>query len=157
MSNFVEVVHFCHDLPYVVDDQFIKRLKAQSLYHHLLVKTSTDDSTDPITGLFSWIQVLRVHFSETNDFDGDLSGLPSWSKPLSVEPEQQNDEESRELIFWKLWGLPDPFFLLNTLRKNRKQFSRLVVKDDILFRLFFDYCGKMKYQLFLGSNKLWAE
>ena len=43
------------------------------------------------------------------------------------------------------------------LRKYRKQFHRLVVKIDILYRLFYDDCGKVKYKQFCVPKTLWRE
>ena len=41
------------------------------------------------------------------------------------------------------------------LRKYRKQFNRLVVENDFLYRLFFDDCGKVKYKQFCVPKTLW--
>ena len=43
------------------------------------------------------------------------------------------------------------------LRKYHKQFYRLIVEDDILYRLFHDDCGKLKYKQFCVANTLWPE
>ena len=43
------------------------------------------------------------------------------------------------------------------LRKYRKQFNRLVVENDILYRLFYDDCGKVKYKQFCVPKTLWRE
>ena len=43
------------------------------------------------------------------------------------------------------------------LRKYRKQFNRLVVENDILYRLFYDDCAKVKYKRFCVPKTLWRE
>ena len=42
-------------------------------------------------------------------------------------------------------------------RKYPKQFHRLVVEIDILYRLFYDDCGKVKYKQFCVPKTLWRE
>ena len=49
------------------------------------------------------------------------------------------------MILWKIWGHPDESLNLTTaLRKFRKQFNRLFVEIEILYRFFYDDCGKLK-------------
>ena len=82
---------------------------------------------------------------ETNVFEDILNDLPNRIQPLDLVQEQQNDEVIREVVSWKNRGNPDesPNLPL-ALRKYRKQFNRLVVENDILYRLFYDDCGKVK-------------
>ena len=72
--------------------------------------------------------------------------------------EQQNDEDIREVFSWKKWGNPDesPNLPL-ALRKCRKQFNRLVVEKDILYRLFYYDCGKVIFKQFCAPKTLWRE
>ena len=43
------------------------------------------------------------------------------------------------------------------LRKYRKQFNRLVVENDILYRVFYDDCGNVKHKQFCVLKTLWRE
>ena len=72
--------------------------------------------------------------------------------------EQQNEEVIREVVSWKNRGNPgeSPNLPL-ALRKYRKQFHRLVVEDDVLYRLFYDDCGKVKYKQFGVQKTLWRD
>ena len=84
--------------------------------------------------------------------------LPNRTQPLDLIQEQQNDEIIRELLSWKNRGNPDELQNLPlALRMNRKQFNRLVVENDILYRLLYDDCGKVKYKQFWVPNSLWRE
>ena len=76
-----------------------------------------------------------------------MNDLPNRTKPLDLVQEQQNDEVIRGVVSWKNRGNPDesPNLPL-TLRKYRKQFIRLVVENEILYRLFYDDCGRVKYK-----------
>ena len=72
--------------------------------------------------------------------------------------EQQNDEVIREVISWKKRGDPDELpNLPMALTKYRKQFHHLVVENDILYRLFYDDCGKVKFKQFCVPKTLWRE
>ena len=87
-----------------------------------------------------------------------MNDLPNRTQPLDLVQEQQNDEVIREVLLWKNRGNPDesPNLPL-ALRKYRKQFNRLVVENDLLYRLFYDDCGKVKYKQFCVSKTLWRE
>ena len=55
---------------------------------------------------------------------------------MDLIQEQQNDEVIPEAVPWKNRGKPDELPNLPlALRKYRKQFNRLVVENDILYRL----------------------
>ena len=78
-----------------------------------------------------------------------MKDLPNQTQALDLFHEQRNDEVIREVISWKKWANPDESSNLPlALRKYRKQFNRLVVENDILYRLFYDDCGKVKYKQF---------
>ena len=87
-----------------------------------------------------------------------MNDLPNRTQPPDLVQEQQNDEVLREVVLWKNRGNRDesPNLPL-ALRKYREQFSRLVVENDILYRLFYDDCGKVKYKKFCVPKKLWRE
>ena len=95
---------------------------------------------------------------QTSDFEDILNELPNREQPLDLVPEQQNHEVIREVISWKNRGKPDESANLpKALRKYRKQFNRLVVENDILYRLFYDDWGKLKYKQFCVPKTLWCE
>ena len=95
---------------------------------------------------------------ETNDFRDIFSDLKNRTQPLELVREQQNDEVIRDFISWKNRGNPDesPNSTV-ALQKYRKQFSRLVVENDILYRSFHDDCGKAKCKQFCVPKTLWRE
>ena len=39
----------------------------------------------------------------------------------------------------------------------KREFNRLVVENDILYRSFYDDCGKVKYKQFCVPKTLWRE
>ena len=95
---------------------------------------------------------------ETNEFEDVLNDLPNRTKPLDLFHEQQYDKTIRELVAWINRGNPDEWpNLPRASGKYRKQFHRLVVKNDFLYRLFYDDCGNVKYKQFCESKTLWRE
>ena len=158
LSNISEVAPFSEELQPAVDEQFITQLKAHGLYDQFIAKQPSDDPDIHITGFFSLSSTPQVNLIETNDFEDILNDLPNRTQPLDLVQEQQNDEFIREVVSWKNRGNPDesPNLPL-ALRKYRKQFNRLVVENDILYRLFYDDCGKVKYKQFCVPKTLWRE
>ena len=158
LSNINEVAPFSEELQPAVDEQFITQLKAQGLYDQFIAKHCGDDSDILITGFFSLSSIPQVNLIETNDFDDFLNDLPNRTQPLDLVQRQPNDEVIREVVSWKNRGNPDesPNLPL-ALRKYRKQFNRLVVEIDILYRLFYDDCGKVKYKQLCVPKTLWRE
>ena len=158
LSNITEVAPFSDELQPAVDEQFITQLKAHGLYDQFIAKQHGDDPDIHITGFFSLSSIPQGNLIETNDFEDILNDLPNRTQPLDLVQEQQNDEVIREVVSWKNRGNPDesPNLPL-ALRKYRKQFNRLVVENDIFYRLFYDDCGKVKYKQFCVPKTLWRE
>ena len=75
-------LQFSADLPNVVDEHFIKQLKAHGLYDQFLAKTHTDEADNPITGFFSLTEVSQVNLIRNNDFRDVLNDLPNRSQSL---------------------------------------------------------------------------
>ena len=158
LSNISEVAPFSEELQPAVDEQFITQLKTHGVYDQFVAKQPSDDPDIHITGFFSLSSIPQVNLIETNDFEDILNDLRNREQPLDLFQEQQNDEVIRELVLWKNRGNPDesPNLPL-ALRKYRKQFNRLVVENDILYRLFYDDCGEVKYKQFCVPKTLWRE
>ena len=155
LSNISEVAPFSEELQPAADEQFITQLKAHGLYDQFMAKQPSDDPDIHITGFFSVSPIPQVILTETNDFEDILNDLPNRTQPLDLVQEQQNDEVIREVVSWKNWGNPAELPL--ALRKYRKHFNRLVVENDILYRLFYDECGKVKYKQFCVPKTPWRE
>ena len=135
LSNINEVAPFSEELQPAVDKQFISQFKAHSLYDQFIAKQPSDDPDIHITGFFSLSSIPQVNLIETNDFEDILNDLPNRTQPLDLVQEQQNDEVIREVVSWKHRGNPDKSPNLPiALRKYRKQFHRLVVENDFVYR-----------------------
>ena len=158
LSNINEIARFSEEPQPAVDEQFITQLKAHGLYDHIIAKEPSDDPEIHITGFFSLSSIPQVNLIETNDFQDTLNDSPSRAEPLDLVQEHQNAEVIREVVSWKNRGNPGELPNLQlALRKYRKQFHRLVVEDDVLYRLFYDDCGKVKYKEFGVPKTLWRD
>ena len=158
LPNISEIAPFSEELQPAVDEQFITQLKAHGLYDQFLAKQPSDDLDIHIAGFFSLSSFPQVNLTETNDFEDILNDLPNRTHPLHLIQVHQNDEVIREVVSWKNRGNRDesPNSPI-ALRKYRKQFHRPVVENDILYRLFYDDCGKVKYKQVCVPKTLWRE
>ena len=158
LSNNCEIESFSEEIHPVVDEHLIKQLKALGFYDQFLAKQPSDDPDIHITGFYTFSAIPQVNLIETIDFEYILNNLPNRTQPLDLVQEQQNDEVIREVVLWKNRGNHDesPNIPL-ALRKYPKQFNRLVVENDILYRSFYDDCGKVKYKQFCVPKTLWRE
>ena len=87
-----------------------------------------------------------------------LNDLHDKLMPLSLSSEQIKDETIRETIKWKKEvQLADLKYRSFELKKYSKQFQRLFLQDDILYRQFFDHAGKVCNLLYCLPNHLWRE
>ena len=153
-----EIAPFSEELQPAVDTQFISQLEAHGLIDQFIAKQLSDDRDVNITGFFILLSILQVNLIETNIFEDILNDLPNRTQPFDLVQEQQNDEVIREAVPWKNRANPDesPNLPL-ALQKYRKQFNHIVVENDILYRLFYDDCVKMKYKQFCVPKLLWRE
>ena len=158
LSNISEVAACFEELQPAIDEQFITQLKAHGLFDQFVAKQPSEDPDIHIMGFFSFSPLPQVNLIETNDFEDILNDVPNRTQALDLVQEQQNDEVIREVVSWKIRGSPDELPKLPlALRKYRKQFNRLVAENDILYRLFYDDCGKVKDKQFCVPKTLWRE
>ena len=143
-SNISEIEPFSEKIHPVVDEHLLNQLKALGLYDQFLAKQPSDDPDIHLTGFYTFSPIPQVNLIETNDFEDILNDLPNRTRPLDLVQKQQNDEVIREVVLWKNRCNPDESPILPlALRKYRKQFNRLVVENDIFYRLFYDDCDKV--------------
>ena len=149
ISNIDEMILFSSTSQLTVDENFISQLQAYGLYEQYLANASlaNDPNELVVTGLMCFLPIWQLNLIATNEFHDVLDNLPNRSQPLDLANKQALDETIKEVLLWKSRGHVDASPNLPTaLRKYRKQFPRLVVEDKILYRLFFDDCGKLKHK-----------
>ena len=63
--------------------------------------------------------------------------------PLDLKVEQTKDEVIKSVVQWKLQNhIDDLRYASFALKKYKKQFDRLVLIENILYRQFFDHTKK---------------
>ena len=134
---------FSADLPNVVHEHFIKQLRAHGIFDQFLAK-APDEPHNPVTGFFSLTEVSQVNLIQNDDFKDVLNDLPNRFQTIDLKQEQQNDELIRGVIFWTTRVLRTNIQIYLLLGENTEKFTRLLVEDDSLYRLFHDDCGKVK-------------
>ena len=143
LSNIDEMIPFSSTSQLTVDANFISQLQAHGLYEQYLANATlaNDPNELVVTGLMSFLPIRQINLIATNEFHDVLDDLPNRTQPLDLANEQSLDETIQEVLLWKSRGHVDASPNLPiALRKYRKQFDRLVVEDNVLYRLFFDDC-----------------
>ena len=112
---------------------------------------------DEIKGFvrFSTHQLNALHFTNPADTLNDILGK---TDPLNLTNDQMQDDEVRRVIEWKKNGsLVDVTYGTKVLKKYYKQLNRLIVKEGILYRLFYNDVGQLQYEQYCLPKLLWRE
>ena len=141
----------------------ISELKQKGISDDLLMQiqlqTKTNTEPDDISGL------IRLKYCE-NEINAILMRDPSDQlndrleklNPLDLKEEQAKDEVIKNVFQRKLQNhIDDLQYASFALKKYKKQFDRLVLIENILYRQFFDHTGKVKYLQYCLPKHLWEE
>ena len=114
-------------------------------FHKFLAKTPTVEPDLLDTSLLSFTQVSQFVSIEIFDFEDFLSVLFYRVPP----PKKTTRTKKWRSCSWcSLWRSREAPVLSQTFpiafEKYRKQSKRLVVEVDLLYRLSYDNCGKVK-------------
>ena len=160
LSNISSRQTFPEAIDDKADERLISQLKEFGLYEQFLQKT-TEAQTEPsleITGFYSFCQVNQINLVSSGEFSDILDDLPNRSEPIDLALVQNQDEIIREVMQWKDRGSPDMSPNLPiALRKYRKQFPRLIIEENVLYRLFYDDQGKVQHKQYCVPKSLWRE
>ena len=145
------------------NDIFIHQLREQGVSDDLLeqIKQQTNKINQDIHEVQGYIRFLArteinaVLIPDPNDY---LSDLVEQNQPLDLKTEQEKDEVLKRVVKWKEENnVEDLTYASNELKKYRKQFRRLVLRDSILYRQFFDHTGRVQYHQYCLPKHLWKE
>ena len=160
LSNISDRAHFPESVDDQADDRLFSQFKEFGLYEQFLEKT-TESQTIPsldITGFYSFCQLNQINLVPSGEFSDILDDLPNRSEPIDLALVQNQDETIREVMQWKNRDSPDMSPNLPiALRKYRKQFPRLIIQDNVLYRLFYDIQEKVQHKQFCVPKSLWRE
>ena len=145
------------------NDIFIHQLREQGVSDDLLeqIKQQTkkiNQDIDEVQGYIRFLartEINAVLIPDPNDY---LSDLVEQNQPLDLKTEQEKDEVLKRVVKWKEENnVEDLTYASNELKKYRKQFRRLVLRDSILYRKFFDHTGRVQYHQYCLPKHLWKE
>ena len=158
MSNKIELSPFSKEVLPIVDGNLIKQLKAVGLHDQFLAKQPSDDPDINLTGFYTCPSNPQENLIETDVFEVTSNNLSNRTEHLELVQDQQIDEIVGQVISWKNRDhLVESSILQMPLRKYRKKFNHLVNESDLLYRSFYDDCGKVKTKQFFVHKTLWRE
>ena len=136
--------------------EFEEQLKLHGLYESYLERQASQPA-DEIKGFvrFHIHQINALQFTNPAD---TLNDILQKTDPLDLKHEQMQDDEVRRVIEWKMNGsLVDVTYGTKVLKKYYKQLNRLIVKEGILYRLFYNDVGQVQYEQYCLPKHLWKE
>ena len=93
-----------------------------------------------------------------NDPKDSLKNISDKLEPLNLEAEQQKDQVIKKVIEWiKKNKVDDLKYASFELKKYGKQFNRLKIQSNILYREFYDHSGKVACLQYCLPKQLWKE
>ena len=133
---------------------FVVNTPDNSISHFLAAEHTPWDEkpTDPyVNGLYS-VNALASP-NPLDDFNFTNNELP-----LNLAAEQRQDKSLSKVIEWiRTNKTPSPAYLKTTELKYFKQLPRLMLKDGVLYRKFFDQTGKVSHEQFCVPEHLQKE
>ena len=77
---------------------------------------------------------------------------------LDLKNEQEKDPDIEEVKTWKRnEQIPNLTYENSRRKKYAKQFNRLIIEEDVLYRNFYDDTGQVKYKQYCLPKHLWIE
>ena len=99
-----------------------------------------------------------VHAVQQPDPDDNPLNIVTDYSPLDLKAEQDKDPDLRKVLSWIETGRIEDFrYAKYSLRKYHKQLNRLTVENGILYRNFYDDCGKVAHKQLCLPKHLWKE
>ena len=160
LMNAVE--DFDHLFKVILDENVINQLKQTGIPNAILEQIQQSNQVTENEEISGFVRFLLKN-TEINavlmpDPADKLNDLHDRMTPLNLLDEQMKDETIREVIKWKKEGQPvDLNYQSFELKKYAKQFQRLILKDEILYRQFFDHAGKVANLQYCLPKHLWKE
>ena len=100
----------------------------------------------------------EIHAIQYANLADLLNDLTDREEILDLASEQNKDGEIMEAIEWKRNGLSNYLkYASRRLKKYAKQFDRLEIQNNTLYRQFFDDTGKVVFKQYCLPKDLWKE
>ena len=141
--------------PETENQEMISQLQSLGLYEAYLERRKQNEEGIQHFWRIKRNEINQVQLPSPEDF---LNGLLNKQDSLNLKNEQARDEDISKTIEWKKHGLStDLKYAWTRLKKFAKQFDRLQLENDVLYRLFYDDTGKILYQQYCLPKHLWKE
>ena len=150
-ANFISQIMESFGKP--EDPQLIENLKNLGFYETYLEKQKESESD--ITSFLKLVRpkVNSVLFENPLDL---LEDINTEMDPINFKTEQQNGKDIQTVIQWKRQKIEvDLKYEPISLKKYHKQLRRLIIEDEILYRIFYHDTGKMQFRRYCLPANLW--
>ena len=154
--NQVQAIEDAFSTNEEIDDNLIANLQRFGLYQAYLEKQNGKNGNEGLEPK-ALVHLIRktVKYPDPAELYNDL---PLNSEPLNLKAEQQKDPDVENVKNWMRIGeTPDLTYANSRLKKYAKQFNRLIIEDEILFRNFYDDTGNIKHKQYCLPTHLWNE
>ena len=157
--NSVEEIQEAFPEQMQMTNELRQQLESVGLLEAYLQKQAITQNSDELEAQ-TLVRLMKPAISaiEYPDPADVFSDIHNRNEPLNLKEEQSKDPDIEEVIKWILLNeIPDLKYENSKRKKYAKQFNRLELKDQILYRKFFDDTGKVKYHQYCLPKHLWQE
>ena len=132
-----------------ISDDLLEQIKHQ---------TKVTQDVDEVQGYIKFLARTQINAVLMPDLNDYLSDLVERNEPLDLKTEQEKDEVLKIVVKWKKEdNVEDLIYASNELKKYGNQFRRLVLRDSVLYKQFFDHTGRVQYYQYCLPKHLWKE
>ena len=137
-----------------IDDNLRAQLLELGLYENVMRELTSQEASDIIQPQ-NFVRITRpiiaaVQYPDPADVFSDLN---MSHEVLNLKNEQDKDPDIVEVKDWKRnEQIPNLKFESNRKKKYAKQFNRLVIDDEVLYRNFYDDTGQVKHKQYCLPN-----
>ena len=142
-----------------LDDNLRTQLIELGLYENVMRELNTQDDSDTIQPQnfvrLSGPLIAAVGYPDPADIFHDLN---LSHEVLNLKNEQEKDPDIEDVKNWiRNEQVPNLTYENSRKKKYAKQFNRLILENDVLYRNFFDDTGKVKHKQYCLPKHRWKE
>ena len=142
-----------------LDDNLRTQLIELGLYENVMRELNTQDDSDTIQPQnfvrLSGPLIAAVGYPDPADIFHDLN---LSHEVLNLKNEQEKDPDIEDVKNWiRNEQVPNLTYENSRKKKYAKQFNRLIIENDVLYRNFFDDTGKVKYKQYCLPKHRWKQ
>ena len=142
-----------------IDDNLRAQLLELGLYENVMRELSSQEASATIQPQ-NFVRITRPIIAAVQHPDpADVfSDLNMSHEVLDLKNEQDKDNDIVEVKDWKRnEQVPNLTYENSRKKKYAKQFNRLIIDDEVLYRNFYDDTGHVKHKQYCLPKHLWNE